>query len=145
MSVTETLFHFPGLAGGLPRKLAWISAALAGTVVLSATAVATTVEPDGPVRMSGLKVSGLSGYEVLDSVGARVGEVIRVDADYKGRTRYVRVALDQGGEVRMAAFRAYLDKPNRQVEMILPADLIIAEAETEMATNAEASSPSPSP
>lgn len=90
--------------------------------------------------MSGLKVSGLSGYEVLDSAGARVGEVIRVDADYKGRTRYVRVALDQGGEARVAAFRAYLDRANRQVDMILPADLIIAEAETEMATTEPVSS-----
>lgn len=74
--------------------------------------------PDGePKRMSGLHVEGLAGTPVLDRVGRAVGEVIHVDADDRGRTRYVRVALNTGGEARIAAFNMWLSEDGVRAEL----------------------------
>lgn len=97
-------------------------------------------EPEGPVRMSNLKVTGIAGFEVLDLNGARVGEISRVETDGEGRIRWLNVELDAGGEARVASFRADLDARQRLVSLRLSEDLLIARAD---AAAAEAvSSPS---
>ncbi len=87
-------------------------------------------EPEGPVRMSNLKVTEIAGYDVLDLNGARVGEIAHVETDGQGRTRWLRVDLDAGGEARVASFRADLDAKHRRVSLRLSEDLLIARADT---------------
>jgi hypothetical protein len=82
--------------------------------------------PDHPVRMSGLRMEGLSGYVVVDRAGAKVGEIIKVEADRIGRTRWLDIALDAGGAARVASFRAFLDAPRRQIAVSLSEDLLIS-------------------
>jgi hypothetical protein len=86
-------------------------------------------EPDGPVRMSAMKVSNLYGYEVLDSTGARVGEIAAVETDDQGRTRWLRIGLDTGGVARVASFRADLDASHKLVSVRLSEDLLMQRAE----------------
>lgn len=86
--------------------------------------------PDGPVRMSGLKVSDLSGYEVLDVTGSRVGQISRIEIDGNGHTRWLNIGLDAGGEARVASFRADLDAHQKLVSLRLSEDLLIARADT---------------
>jgi len=95
--------------------------------------------PDGPVRMSALKVSDLSGYEVLDRTGARVGEISHIETDRDGRTRWLNIGLDAGGEARVASFRADLDAGQKLVSLRLSEDLLIARADVQAT---EISSPS---
>ncbi|MDZ4759543.1 MAG: hypothetical protein SGJ21_00535 [Alphaproteobacteria bacterium] len=112
------------------RALAFASGLAAASLAL-ATAAMTTVphNPNSePEYMSGLKVEGLAGYDVVDLRGLPVGEVIHVQADHKGRTRYVRISLDGGGEARIAAFRASLNADQRRIGLHLPRDLVLAEA-----------------
>ncbi|RYG38192.1 MAG: PRC-barrel domain containing protein [Burkholderiales bacterium] len=100
------------------------------TAAILATGGMTMGGPDGPVRMSGLKVSDLSGYEVIDMSGARVGHVSRIETDGDGRTRWLNIGLDAGGEARVASFRADLDAHQKLVSLRLSEDLLIARAET---------------
>lgn len=117
-------------------------AVIAGAIL--ATGGMAMGSPDGPVRMSGLKVSDLSGYEVLDATGARVGEISRVETDRDGRTRWLNIGLDVGGEARVASFRADLDAHQKLVSLRLSEDLLVAraDAQTSDMTNAAISSPS---
>lgn len=95
---------------------------------------------DAPVRMANLKVSDIAGYDVHDRTGLRVGAIIDVETDMEGRTRWLVVDLDAGGEARVASFRADLDAKHQRVDLRLSEDLLIARAD---AAAAEAvSSPS---
>ena len=85
--------------------------------------------PDGAVRMSGLKVSDIAGYDVLDASGLRVGEIARIETDAQGRTRWLNITLDAGGNARVAAFRANLDAKQKLVSLRLSEDLLIARAD----------------
>ena len=85
--------------------------------------------PEGPVRMSALKVSSIGGYEVIDLSGVRVGEIAHVERDAQGHTRWLNIALDAGGEARVASFRADLDARQKQVSLRLSEDLLIARAD----------------
>lgn len=115
-----------------------LTAALA---LLAATATGGLAKgpPDHPVRMSGLRVEGLAGHEVIDRTGAKVGEVVEVETDRKGRTRWIDISLDDGGEARVASFRAFLDARNQRLVLTLSEDLLIARAD---APDAEATLPS---
>ena len=106
---------------------AW-GAVIAGAIL--ATGGMATGAPEGPVRMSGLKVSGMAGYEVLDLTGLRVGEIARIEQDAQGRTRWLNIDLDAGGQARVAAFRADLDADHKLVSLRLSEDLLIARADT---------------
>ena len=114
-----------------------------GLAVLAALATGGMAmgPPDHPVRMSGLRIEGLSGYAVVDRVGAKVGEIISVEADRHGRTRWLDIALDAGGEARVASFRAFLDAPRQQIAVSLSEDLLISRADQ---AEAEAMATSPS-
>ena len=83
---------------------------------------------EGVVRMSNLNVHGLAGYPVLDRTGAHVGTVIAVDANPKGQARWIHVDLDQGGQARLASFRAWLDARQKVVSVQLDEDLILDRA-----------------
>jgi hypothetical protein len=78
--------------------------------------------------MSALKVAGLAGYEVQDWAGLRVGTIAGIERDAQGRTRWLRVELDGGGEARVASFRADLDVAQKTVSLRLSQDLLIARA-----------------
>lgn len=116
----------------------------AGGALIAAAILATggmTMDgPQGPIRMSGLKLSGIAGYEVLDMSGLRVGEIAHVETDGQGRTRWLGVALDAGGEARVASFRADLDVKQKLVSLRLSEDLLIARADA--AASKRISSPS---
>ena len=99
------------------------------TAAILATGGMAMGTPDGPVRMSGLKVSDLSGYEVLDMTGARVGQISRIETDGAGHTRWLNIGLDAGGEARVASFRADLDAHQKLVSLRLSEDLLIAMAD----------------
>ena len=116
-------------------KIAWGSGVLAGVLAI-ATGGMAMAPPEGPVRMSNLKVSGLQassmgGFDVIDVSGVHLGEVISVDADRRGHARWVNVALDQGGEVKLASFRAWLDAGERKIALQLPEDIVLRRAETD--------------
>ena len=96
--------------------------------------------PEGPVRMSALKVSGIAGYQVLDLSGARVGEVAHVERDAQGHTRWLNIDLDAGGQARVASFRADLDARQKLVSLRLSEDLLIARTDAD--ATAVVSSPS---
>jgi hypothetical protein len=78
--------------------------------------------------MSDLRFHGAAEYAVLDSGKTRVGKVTKIDADSSGRTRYLHILLDAGGEVKVAAFRAFFDPRTREVELLLPQDILFARA-----------------
>ena len=101
---------------------------LAGVLAIATSGMAMA-PPDGPVRMSNLKVSGLAGFDVIDSGGVHVGEVISVDTDRRGLARWVNIALDQGGEARLASFRAWLDAGERKIALQLPEDIVLRYAD----------------
>ena len=109
-------------------RIAWSSGVMAGVLAI-ATGGMAMAPPDGPVRMSNLKVSGLAGFDVTDSRGVHVGEVISVNTDRRGRARWVNVALDEGGEVKLASFRAWLDAGERTIALQLPEDIVVRRAE----------------
>jgi hypothetical protein len=87
--------------------------------------------PELPVRMSNLEVQGLGGFAVIDSAGVHIGQVVNVDADRRGHARWVRVALNQGGEARVASFRAWLDASERTIAIQLPEDIVMRRAEAD--------------
>lgn len=116
---------------------AW-GAIVAGAIL--ATGGMAIGAPDGPVRLSALKVSDLSGFEVLDRTGARVGEISHIETDRTGHTRWLTIGLDAGGKARVASFRADLDAGQKLVTLRLSEDLLIARADSQ-ATDA-ISSPS---
>ncbi len=77
--------------------------------------------------MSGLRVAGLSGYDVRDAMGSDVGHVIAVETDGHGRTRFIRAALNGGEQVRIAAFRARLDQQAETVNLTIPVAAIVTD------------------
>ncbi len=79
--------------------------------------------------MSALKASGIAGYEVLEVTGLRVGEIAHVETDGQGHTGWLGVALDAGGEARVASFRADLDAKQKPVSLGFSEDLLIARAD----------------
>jgi sporulation protein YlmC with PRC-barrel domain len=111
-------------------KFAWASGLLAGALAI-ATGGMAMAPPDGPLRMSNLRISGLAGFDVVDSNGGHVGEVISVDTDRRGHARWLTIALEQGGEVRLASFRAWLDAGERQIALQLPEDIVLRRAEAD--------------
>jgi hypothetical protein len=112
-------------------KITWGSGALAVVLAFSTGGMAIG-PPELPVRMSNLEVQGLGGFAVIDSAGLHIGQVINVDADRRGHARWVRVALNQGGEAKVASFRAWLDASERTVSVQLPEDIVLRRAEAEM-------------
>jgi hypothetical protein len=108
--------------------LSWLHLGIASGAIAAIAALATAAMPpppsDGPVRMSGLHVSGLADYPVEDSYGALVGKVVNVETDHDGRTRYVVIALNAGGEARVASFRAFLDQRTHLIAVSLPQDTL---------------------
>ncbi len=115
-----------------PRRarLTWGSGVLAG-VLAFATGGMAMGPSELPVRMSNLEVQGLSGFAVIDSAGLHIGHVVNVDADRRGHARWVRVALNQGGEAKVASFRAWLDASERTIAIQLPKDIVVRRAEAE--------------
>lgn len=107
-------------------RKAW-AAIVSAAILVSGGMVAGA--PEGPVRMSGLKVSDLAGYDVLDAAGLRVGEIARIETDGQGRTRWLNIALDTGGNARVASFRADLDAKQKAISLRLAEDLLIARAD----------------
>lgn len=105
---------------------AW-GAIVAGAIL--ATGGMAGAESEGPVRMSGLKVSGLAGYQVIDAAGLLVGEIARVETDGQGRTRWLDISLNAGGNARVASFRADLDAGQKMINLRLSQDLLIARAD----------------
>ena len=79
--------------------------------------------------MSSLKIANIAGYEVLDLAGVRVGEITAVETDAQGRTRWLNIDLDAGGEARVASFRADLDARQKLVNLRLSEDLLITRAD----------------
>jgi|SRR6185503_18938603 len=114
------------------KRMAWGTSAIAGLLAL-ATGGMSMAPPDSPVRMSALRVEGLSGLPVRASEGKAVGRVVTVTVDSEGRTRYLRIALDEGGEATVASFRAWLDADGQGIALMLPEDLLLARAEAEAA------------
>lgn len=108
------------------RKIGIATGLLAATLALATGGMASSPSNE-PVRMSELRIEGLAGYPAYDRFGTPVGHVISVDADHKGRTRYVRIALDDGGEVRVASFNAWLD--GDAIRTGVAADLLAARRE----------------
>src|SRR5690349_15226538 len=117
------------------KKVAWGTSAIAGLLAL-ATGGMSMAPPEGPVRMSALRVEGLSGLPVRASEGQAVGHIVSVTADDEGRTRYLRIALDDGGEATVASFRAWLDADGQGIALMLPEDLLLARADAEAAPTA---------
>jgi hypothetical protein len=114
-----------------------VRAALAGAGFLAvASAGMAIATPGSPARMSELRLHGSAGYTVLDSQKERVGEVTKIDADRIGRTRYLHISLDAGGEVKVAAFRAFFNAHKREVELMLSQDILSARAGADMETAA---------
>src|SRR5690606_4088462 len=112
-------------------RIAW-GTGLTAAVLAKATGGMAMREPEGPIRMSGLRLEGLAGYRVVDRAGRPIGEIDHVEADYKGRTRFVHVDLDAGGEVKLASFRAWLDDKTRTISLDLPQDIVLRRAEGSM-------------
>jgi len=116
-------------------KMGCLTGGLAALAAL-ATGGMAAAPPDEPVRMSGLKVEGLAGFAVMDRAGSPVGHIVRVEADSHGRTRWLDIALDAGGEARVASFRAYLDAPRREIALTLSEDLLVSRADAAAASPA---------
>lgn len=122
----------------MPRRQKQMTFLSGGLVALAALATGgmSAAAPDSPVQMSNLRIAsiatnGISGYEVVDVEGDRVGEVVQVTTDDGGQARWLRVALDDGGEVTVASFRAMLDARHETVQLKLPYDLVVRRAEPE--------------
>jgi len=109
-------------------QMACLTGGLAALAALATGGMAMAA-PDHPVRMSGLRVEGLAGHTVIDLGGLKVGEIIKVEADNLGRTRWLDIALDSGGEARVASFRAFLDAPRHVIAVSLSEDLLISRAD----------------
>ena len=50
-------------------------------------------------------------------------------SDSHGRTRWLDIALDSGGEARVASFRAFLDAPRHVIALSLSEDLLVSRAD----------------
>lgn len=94
--------------------------------------------PEWPARIQSVEAHGAVGYTVVDPSGIALGKVAEIGTDTQGRTRSVAVALNDGGVIRVAAFQAYVDPPNRMVELELPADVIAMRARQAEPQSAEA-------
>jgi len=103
-------------------KVATFVAPLAVLAVAVAAQLPDAVASDmrGPANMSTLHVQGLTGYPVYDASGESIGEVVEVETDAAGRTRYVRLELDDGREARLSAFRARLDEATGRIDLAMP-------------------------
>jgi hypothetical protein len=109
-------------------QLTCLTGGLAAIAALATGGMAMAA-PDHPVRMSGLRVEGLAGHTVIDLGGLKVGKIIKVEADSNGRTRWLDIALDSGGEARVASFRAFFDAPRQVIAVSLSEDLLISRAD----------------
>lgn len=112
------------------RKLRIALATGLGAACLAlGTGAMANATPNWPARLSSLKVSGLTGYVVRDRDGLQVGTMLQAETDFKGRTRFISVLLDDGGgETRLAAFQAFVNPPKREVDLALPRDVVLARA-----------------
>jgi len=112
------------------RRAQWgcLTGGLAAMAAL-ATGGMATAPADQPVRMSGLQIEGLPGLVVVDRAGAKVGETIGVVADGNGQARWVDIALDAGGEARVASFRAFFDERRKEIAVSLSEDLLMSRAD----------------
>ena len=115
------------------KQMTFLSGGLAALAAL-ATGGMATAPPEGPVRMSNLRIAsvtseGIAGYSVVDAEGFRIGEIIQVDSDNSGKARWLHVDLDAGGEVKLASFRGWLDARNQSVKLQLPEDIVVRHAE----------------
>jgi sporulation protein YlmC with PRC-barrel domain len=105
--------------------------AAAGVLTLGAAmTVATTPGMSGQSdlhrpHMTALNVSGLAGYVLRDSDGREVGRVVNVQTDTRGRTRYVHAVLNGGEDVRIAAFRAQLDRRDQAIDLTVPVAAVV--------------------
>lgn len=110
---------------------AW-GAIVSGAIL--ATGGMTMGGPEGPIRMSATKVTDIAGYEVQDRTGERVGQIVLVETDGQGRTRWLNIDLDAGGEARVASFRADLHAKEKMVSLRLTEDLLIARADAALSS-----------
>ncbi|MBI1361786.1 MAG: hypothetical protein GC155_16040 [Alphaproteobacteria bacterium] len=110
------------------RRLLFIAAGL-GVALMGVAALAffTASHPRPDTLMSGLRVAGLSGYDVRDTSDRDVGHVIAVETDRHGRTRYIRAALNGGEKVRIAAFRARLDRSAETINLTVPVAAVVTD------------------
>jgi hypothetical protein len=117
----------------MPRRQKQLTCLSSGLLVLAALATGgmSAAPFQEPLRMSNLKVQGLAGFEVVDVKGVRIGEIIQIDTDDRGRARWLRVDLDAGGEIRLASFRATLDARRETIMLQLPEDIVVRRAEPE--------------
>jgi hypothetical protein len=117
-------------------KRAQMTCLIGGLAAMAALATGgmATAAPDHPVRMSGLRIEGLAGHTVIDLAGLKVGKIIEVETDSHGRTRWLVIALDSGGEARVASFRAFLDAPRHVIAVSLSEDLLISRADAAAGT-----------
>lgn len=111
-------------------RFAWSSGALAALLAL-ATGGMAVAPPDGPVRLSNYRIDGLGGFAVIDSAGLHIGQVIRIEADRRGQARWIHVALDRGGETKVASFRAWMDAAKMTIALQLPEDIVLRRMEAE--------------
>lgn len=86
---------------------------------------------DGPVRLSTMNLhetgrQDLVGYPVYDRFGVEVGEVLSVEADHRGRTRILRLSLQEGGDVSLASYNVWIH--DRRVLTHQARDLLKARA-----------------
>ncbi len=114
-------------------RIVWGSAVAA--ILAVATGGMAMAPADGAMRMSNLKVShfvsDVGGFDLLDSSGDHIGKAISVDTDRPGLARSINVALDNGGEVKLASFRAWLDARKQTIALQLPEDIVQRRAEAE--------------
>lgn len=118
-----------------------LGAGAAAFLLAFLTAGMSSPSPEWPARMQGLEADGASGYTVVDPSGIALGKVASIGSDSQGRTRSVSVALNDGGQIQVAAFQAYVDPPNRMVELVLPADVVAMRAMQAQPQAAEAPQP----
>jgi hypothetical protein len=113
-------------------QMTFLSTSLAVMLAISTGGMAMGL-PDGPVRMSNIPTPKVAGYPVFDSHGEKVGELVRIASDDQGRARWIDVALAEGGQARVASFRAFIDLKRKEVDVVLPRDLLYARTGVEPA------------
>jgi hypothetical protein len=125
----------------IPRSnVIWASCIGAAVLLTGGMALG---QPEGPVRMSAMKISSLDGFAVDDWNGDRVGQIASVETDDQGRTRWLLIDLASGGTARVASFRADLDVRKHLVSIRLPAGQLMVRAQARASALAAAvSSPS---
>lgn len=133
-----TLTHLTKAQSNATRSRATRLTGIAAALALLATGAMSMAPPEGPVRMSATLISELPGYQVEDRTGERVGKIVGVDINAEGRTRWLHIALDAGGEAKVASFRAWVDASRKTVALLLSEDLLISRADAAVDPTAEA-------